>query len=214
MRTFTKKDFLSFFDTFFIRENHHQIDDFFLERDKMSVEDVSKLKIPARLRVKAMTKMMNNQSNHLFMCDCAESLLAQVVYPKPNQGSVEAIHVKRLWFDGKASNDELKKAKEHSRLSVAKNIIARNHSSTYDHMVYGVSLEIARALDSCLVSEYPDSLSESAHYASYKVVSAVSSHASFSSLGLSPFPKVVVDSENEYEKHVGFALSYLMEEKP
>lgn len=50
-------------------------------------------------------EFLNARTLHLFACEAAEQALERT--ENPDLRSIEAIRMKRLWLDGKATNDEL-----------------------------------------------------------------------------------------------------------
>lgn len=73
-------------------------------------QDADKL-VCRRRKVLAMADC--TRTLHLFACDEAERALTLVGNPDPR--SVEAIRIKRLWADGKATDDELAAARAAAR---------------------------------------------------------------------------------------------------
>ena len=79
-------------------------------KDQWTALDV--LELPEE-EVKAADKLwlvlredfLSARTLHLFACEVAEQALGKIENPDPR--SIEAIRVKRLWLDGKATNEEL-----------------------------------------------------------------------------------------------------------
>ena len=80
------------------------------QQETWTAEDV--LKLPKE-EVSSQDKLwlvlredfLSARTLHLFACEVAEQALGKIENPDPR--SIEAIRVKRLWLDGKATNEEL-----------------------------------------------------------------------------------------------------------
>lgn len=103
MKTITLEQFMEF-DPCYDKDKLLEIQG---EKLEWSALDILKLDIPMQDRFWAVLRedLIEARVIHLFACDCAERALSRL--EKPDERSVNAIKVKRLWLDGKATDDEL-----------------------------------------------------------------------------------------------------------
>ena len=87
-----------------------RVRELFGARNRVTVHTIAAAPIPAEDRLWVLIRLMDERTQRLFACDCADRALARIASPDPR--SIEAVRVARLYADGKATAEELDAARD------------------------------------------------------------------------------------------------------